>query len=179
MKRFELYVVTAGYRTDRPVEVKGFSEAEKKAKELFTKAWKDYPGADTYVDCVEHEYELHETHLVMVQSYKGEQYWRKMVFSDLGLCPLYARFLDDDEEKELDEWRSEVDRNVYDLSEDELKKLRGQICLGSIYLNDYANDFNVDEDELYNECESYQDWLDEEQLHDSPEEFAYYIKEIA
>lgn len=180
MKNFILYTVTAGYRDESKFEiVKGFDEAEKKAKELFKEAWKNYPGPDTYVDCVEHDYELNETHLVLVCDYNGELYWRKMVFSDLGLCPLYARFLDEDEEEKLKEWRNEKDRSVYDLSEDELKALRGQICAGSMYLSDYDNSFNVDTNELSSECECYLDWLEDEGINDSPEEFAYYIKNVA
>lgn len=104
MKKFELYVVKAGYRDERKFETaKGFKEAEEKAKELFKKAWKDYPGDDTYVDCVEHSYELQDDHLVLVRDYYGELYWGKMVFG--SYCPLYVRFLDKEEESELQEWR--------------------------------------------------------------------------
>lgn len=180
MKKFKLYVVKAGHRDESKFEiVKGFKDAEERAKELFEAAWKDYPCDDTYVDCVESEYELQEDHLVMVKDYYGEVYWKKMVFGDFGLCPLYARLLDDDEDAELQEWREEVERNVFDLSQEELKKLRGQICVGSVYLSDYDNEFNIDESALYNECESYLYWLDEEKHEDTPDEFAYYIKEVA
>ena len=92
---------------------------------------------------------------------------------------MYARLLDDDEDAELQEWREEVERNVFDLSQEELKKLRGQICVGSVYLSDYDNEFNIDESALYNECESYLYWLDEEKREDTPDEFVYYIKEVA
>lgn len=177
MKKFRLYVVKAGYRDESKFEtVKGFKDAEEKAKELLAAAWKDYPDSDTYVDCVEHDYELQMDHLVMVRDYEGELYWRKMVFG--SYCPLYSRFLDEDEESELQEWRDEKEVFVKDLSHDKLIKLRQQVCVGSCYLSDYENEFGVDENTVCSLCDGYSNWLEEEGLEDTGEEFAYYIKEV-
>ena len=69
---------------------------------------------------------------------------------------------------------------IGDLTFDELKELRKQICVGSIYLSDYANSFGVDTDYLSSLCEGYWNYLcgkygeDGADAHDTPEEFARY-----
>lgn len=75
--------------------------------------------------------------------------------------------------------RNEKEIHVWDLSEDDLKKLRGEIYIGSIYLSDYENSFYIDENEVFDYSQSYEEWLDNEHVEDSPEEFSYYIREVA
>lgn len=70
---------------------------------------------------------------------------------------------------------------IVDLSFDELKSLREQISVGSIYLADYDNSFGVDRNVVCSICDGYLEWLDEmfgEELadeNDTPENFAHYI----
>ncbi len=68
---------------------------------------------------------------------------------------------------------------IFDLSDEELQELRGEISLGSIYLADYNNSMFIDRNELSDYCERYDAWLDEEGLEDSPEIFAHYIQDVA
>lgn len=37
----------------------------------------------------------------------------------------------------------------------------------------------IDRNVLSSYCENYEEWLEEENIEDSPEEFAYYILEVA
>lgn len=50
-----------------------------------------------------------------------------------------------------------------------LPKLRAQIRLGSIYLDDYANSYGIDENEVCDMFERYEIWLDEQGLNESEE----------
>lgn len=69
---------------------------------------------------------------------------------------------------------------ISDLTFDELKELRKQICVGSIYLSDYANSFGVDTEYLSSLCEDYLSYLCDEygedgaDAHDTSEEFALF-----
>lgn len=73
------------------------------------------------------------------------------------------------------------ERCIYNLSEDELKKLRTEIRGGSIYTTDYKNSLGVHPDVV---CDAYDDFwssLEDEygyenaEEHDTPEEFAYFV----
>lgn len=70
-------------------------------------------------------------------------------------------------------------QDITDLADDELEKLRGEICIGSIYSSDYNNSFFIDRGELCAYCEEYEDWLEAEDIEDSPEMFLFYFKEVA
>lgn len=173
MKKFQLYVMTAGERNEKPIVCNGFVEAEKKAKELYGGIYKDYPGDDTYIECVESEFDLNFDHLIWQQDCFGDIYWRKIVCKDW--LQLYAELLEDYEKDELQEWREEEDRHIEDLSEEELKDLRSQITVGSGYLSDYSNSFFIDEDEVLSACDRYDDWLEDEHKDDTQQNFANYI----
>lgn len=98
------------------------------------------------------------------------------VFVNMDEFPSYERW-------KMDSIRtlSEIDvpKDVQELSEEQLKKLRKEICIGSCYLSDYNNSMSVDRNILSNYCEAYEEWLEEEGIEDSPEEFSYYIREVA
>nr|DAG40086.1 MAG TPA: hypothetical protein [Caudoviricetes sp.] len=98
------------------------------------------------------------------------------VFVRTDVFPSYERW-------KMDSIRtlSEIDvsKDVQELSEEQLKKLRKEIRIGSCYLSDYNNSMSVDRNILSNYCENYEEWLEEENIEDSPEEFAYYILEVA
>ena len=73
----------------------------------------------------------------------------------------------------------DVAHNIYDLTDEQLKELRGEIRIGSMYYSDYNNSFFIDRSELSGYCESYEEWLEEKGIEDSPEEFSYYMREVA
>jgi hypothetical protein len=53
----------------------------------------------------------------------------------------------------------EVIRHIEDLTKEELTKLRKEICIGSIYFDDYNNSFGIDKYELSNWCDEYINYL--------------------
>ena len=73
----------------------------------------------------------------------------------------------------------DVAHNIYDLTDEQLKELRGEVRIGSMYYSDYNNSFFLDRSELIGYCESYEEWLEEKGIEDSPEEFSYYMREVA
>ena len=73
----------------------------------------------------------------------------------------------------------DVAHNIYDLTDEQLKELRGEVCIGSMYYSDYNNSFFLDRSELIGYCDSYEEWLEEKDIEDSPEEFSYYMREVA
>lgn len=73
----------------------------------------------------------------------------------------------------------DVANNIYDLTDEQLKELHGEVRIGSMYYSDYNNSFFIDRSELIGYCESYEEWLEEKGIEDSPEEFSYYIREVA
>ena len=73
----------------------------------------------------------------------------------------------------------DVAHNIYDLTDEQLKGLHGEVCIGSMYFSDYNNSFFLDRSELIDYCDSYEEWLDEKGIEDSPEEFSYYMREVA
>lgn len=76
-------------------------------------------------------------------------------------------------------------RHMKDLSFDELKDLRTQITMCSIYVSDYRNKLGVPEEEVFDYadgfevfvCSEYEDSKQDEML-GSAEEFAYYCVKI-
>ena len=74
-----------------------------------------------------------------------------------------------------------IERDISDLSNEELQELRKEFCGGSIYISDYGNSFGIDPDylcDLYDDFWSYLcDNFGEENAeeHDTPEEFAYFV----
>ena len=73
----------------------------------------------------------------------------------------------------------DVAHNIYDLNDEQLKELHGEVCIGSMYFSDYNNSFFLDRSELIGYCESYEEWLEEKGIEDSPDEFSYYMREVA
>ena len=73
----------------------------------------------------------------------------------------------------------DVAHNTYDLTDEQLKELRREVCIGSMYYSDYNNSFFLDRSELSGYCETYEEWLDEKGIEASPDEFSYYMREVA
>ena len=73
----------------------------------------------------------------------------------------------------------DVAHNIYDLNDEQLKELHGEVRIGSMYYSDYNNSFFIDRSELMDYCESYEEWLEEKGIEDSPDEFSYYMREVA
>ena len=73
----------------------------------------------------------------------------------------------------------DVAHNIYDLTDEQLKELRREVRIGSMYYSDYNNSFFIDRSELSDYCESYEEWLEEKGIEDSPDEFSYYMREVA
>ncbi len=73
----------------------------------------------------------------------------------------------------------DVPHSIDDLTEEDCKQLRNEVCIGSMYLADYNNSFLLDRNELYEYCESYDRYIEEWELEDTPENFAYYLKNVA
>lgn len=176
MRKFELYTVTSGHRHKSPVKANGFREADQKAREIYAKTYPDYPCNDTYIECVESQFNLEYDHLILQKDCFGDTYWRKMMYFD-GL-PMYIKLLDDDEEQELQEWLAEVELHVKDLNEVALKELYHQVAFGSLYLSDYQNDWHIDESEVSDVCEWYEKWCREENIADTDENFARYVTDV-
>ena len=73
----------------------------------------------------------------------------------------------------------DVAHDIHDLTDEQLQELRGEVCIGSYFSADYNNSFFIDRSELIGYCESYEEWLEEKCIEDIPEEFSYYIREVA
>lgn len=178
MKTYKLFAIVAGERNSKyaDAEARGIVEAEKKADELLEKYIHDYPS-ETYIVCVEDEFDMwFDDYLCWQKDYYGDKYWMKMVNGHC--CPIGLRLLTDDEKEELDELREEKEIHIWDLDEEQLKKLRSEICVGSLYFSDYENSFEIDSDEVYNYSEGYLSFLEECGYEDTPEEFAVYCMSV-
>lgn len=174
MKTYKLIAIVAGERNSKyaDAEARGIVEAEKKADELLEKYIHDYPS-ETYIVCVEDESEMYyNDYLCWQQDYYGDRYWKKM--KNGYWCPIGLRLLTETEKEELDLLREEKDLHIWDLDEEQLKKLRSEICVGSVYLSDYNNSFEIDPNEVYNYSEGYLEEVDEYYGNDTPEHFAEY-----
>ena len=73
----------------------------------------------------------------------------------------------------------DVAHDIHDLTDDQLQELRGEVCIGSYFSADYNNSFFIDRSELSCYCDSYDEWLEDKGIEDSPEEFSYYMREVA
>lgn len=73
----------------------------------------------------------------------------------------------------------DVENSIYDLTDEQLRELRGEVCIGSYFSADYNNSFFLDRSKLSCYCDSYDEWLEEKGIEDSPEEFSYYMREVA
>lgn len=73
----------------------------------------------------------------------------------------------------------DVAHDIHDLTDEQLKELHGEVCIGSYFSADYNNSFFIDRSELSCYCESYEEWLEEKGIEDSPDEFSYYMREVA
>lgn len=178
MKTYKLIAIVAGGRISKyaDAEARGIVEAEKKADELLEAYIHEYP-CDTYIVCVEDESEMYyNDYLCWQEDYYGDRYWKKM--QNGYWCPIGLRLLTETEKEELDLSREEKDLHIWDLDEEQLKKLRSEISVGSVYLSDYNNSFEIDPNEVYNYSEGYLVELDEDYEKDTPEHFAEYCMGI-
>lgn len=174
MKTYKLFAIVAGERNskDADAEARGIVEAEKKANELLEQYIHEYP-CDTYIACVEDEFKMqYDDYLCWQEDCYGERYWKKM--KNGYWMPIGLRLLTETEEEELDLLREEKEIHIWDLDEEQLKKLRSEISVGSIYLSDYNNSFDIDPNEVYNYSEGYLEEVDEYYGNDTPEHFAEY-----
>ena len=181
MKEYKLVVVGADVQITEQYDnvVKGFAAAEERAKELLNQYLPDY--CDAYIACFEkNEETFTDDFFIYTKDCFGDIYWKKMIMGDY--VPLYSRLLDEDEKQELEYLRNEEEVHVSDLTEEELKQLRREVCVGSIYLSDYSNSFDIDENEVCNACDDYYIHIssdddgnrlpETEWQEDTPEEFA-------
>ena len=175
MKTFKLMVFIAGERLSKgpDAEVKGFANAERKADELLEKYIHNYT-TDTYVVCVENEYDMEvNDYLCWQEDCYDERYWKMMENGCWG--PIGLRLLTAQEQEELNLLREEKEVHIWDLDEDQLKKLRCEICVGSCYYSDYENSFGIDTHEVAAYSDSYCKYIESEGLSDTAKEFAEYI----
>lgn len=66
--------------------------------------------------------------------------------------------------------------SLSDLTNEQLQQLRSEIVVGSMYLSDYENSFNINENEVYDISESYDIWCEENDVEDNAENFADYVQ---
>ena len=178
MKTYKLIAIVAGERNSKyaDAEARGIVEADKKADELLEKYIHDYPS-ETYIVCVEDEFEMwFDDYLCWQKDCYGEKYWMKMENGDY--CPIGLRLLTEYEKEELNELREEKEIHIWDLDREQLKKLRSEIRVGSCYVSDYANSFEIDSHEVCNYSESYLSFIEEVGREDTQEEFAEYCMDI-
>ena len=180
MKTYKLFTFVAGERrlSKYPdAEAKGIVEAEKIANELLETYIHEAP-CDTFVACVEDEWDLHcNNYLCWQEDYYGERYWKMM--ENGYWCPIGMRLLTEYEREELDLLREEKEIHIWDLDEEQLKKLRSEICVGSCYGSDYENSFDIDTEEIYNISEGYLSFIGFYGYEDTQEEFAEYCMDVA
>ena len=77
-------------------------------------------------------------------------------------------------------------RHISDLSFEELKLLRGEVYVGSIYVSHYRNSFGVPCKEVFDYCDGfvedtvceYPDYEKQEEILSNPEEFANYCLSV-
>lgn len=141
--------------------------------------------------CVEIEENIHGEAQIELAELFGIELWEKEVYAIWGVsrCRVVGKvdydygdcyILEHDSEwRIVDKECFEFERNISDLSFDELCELRKEISLGSMYLTDYENSFGIDVDTLSSYSEGYEESLYEEygedwENHDTPEEFANY-----
>ena len=104
--------------------------------------------------------------------------------------PQWFEWIVRDEKDHTNYWYCDYDdleeiRQISDLNAEELKKLRNQICIGSIYISDYNNTLNVPANEVSDVSDCYVDYLfdlagddadyNDAYKFDNPETFAEYV----
>lgn len=174
MKTYKLFVIASGSRVSKSADAKarGIVEAEKKADELLEQYINDYPS-DTYVACVEDELDMNcIDYLCWQQDCYGERYWMMMEYG--YYCPIGLRLLTDVEQESINLLREEKEMHIWELNEEQLKKLRSEIRVGSYYGSDYENSFGIEADEVYKYSEGYLSYIDETGREDTQEAFAEY-----
>ena len=62
-------------------------------------------------------------------------------------------------EFEVDYRDLELLHHIEDLDNEDFKKLRGEVVIGSLYFSDYNNSFNIPTDEVLMWCDDYIDYL--------------------
>lgn len=181
MKQFRLVVVDGDYLTGEDDNiVNGFLEAEKRANELLDEYVENNP--DVCVELRDELWSVTPSRYIFQQDTYGDRYWMKMRFGSYG-TPISARLLTEDEEFELDELREEKETHMWDLTKEELEQLRKEVCVGSCFISDYENSFNINPDEVCDYCDGYWEFLwseykEEAENIDSPEEFAIYCMHV-
>lgn len=177
MRKFYLKSVAAGQPIGDIACIEGFKNAEKKANEMLLSLINNgYSSADTYVALSESERDVKylDTDVYILQTdYFRDIAWFRLIYGTY--CYLCDRLINDEEKAEMDEWREEKELHVWDLGEKDLKNLRREIKVESCYLSNYENSFNIDTNEVSNYAESYKMYLEEENLQDTPQNFADYI----
>lgn len=179
MRKFYLKVVKDGVAERTTTEVRGFVKAEKKAKELYQELIdKGFYNDDTYVcvsdnlsDVVYQDTDVY----ILKKDADGEITWFRNIYGTY--CLSHCRLINEVEEQEMAEWRKEKDIHIWDLSDDELKKLYNEIAIGSIYTCDYENSFNIDNLEVSNYCDEYEQYLEDFSLEDTPQTFVDFMEE--
>lgn len=73
----------------------------------------------------------------------------------------------------------EKEIHIWDLDEEQLKKLRSEICVGSCYSSDYENSFDIDTEEIYSISEGYLSFIRFYGYEDTQEEFTEYCMNVA
>lgn len=152
------------YLTEKYPE-KDFSEGE---------AW-DYDPRFQYFKCDE----VGEAYIVLSldeMSEKDIDWECDYVLVDTSAFPTYERWTMDSIIFLTD---VDVAHDIHDLTDEQLQELRGEVCIGSYFSADYNNSFFLDRSELSCYCDSYDEWLEEKGIEDSPEEFSYYMREVA
>lgn len=164
--RWRLYIVEAGekanYEEDRTAD--NLNEAEKIARELFDRYYTgDYP--DFSVWCISYDPYSDEPFCccdfpVWVRDSDGTQHWNRMRMGDYyPICSVYDReYIEEIEEYE----EAHKPKHMSELSLNQFEVLARTIGWGSMYLSDYANDFDVDEKEVSDYAEGYSGSLYEE-----------------
>lgn len=154
-------------------EIIGFNEAEKRAKELYEEYEDDadaYYNDEFYVTCTEYDlYGVAEPYILRREYDSNNFRWFKKT------CIGILRDLYNFEKKDLEDWCTERAYTLEELNEEQLKQLRKEINLGSMYLDDYNNSFNVDTNYLFDVAEAYERYCKEEALEDTLEAFANYV----
>lgn len=155
--------------------IKGFVNAEKRA----AKFWNEYHS--THIDNVEvallksGDAIGYYDYFVYTRDAAGDLGWRIVRWGCYG--PLYTDCLRGYEKEQLEEWRSEQEVSILDLTCDDLRKLYYQIHFGSVFTSDYENSLGVDEDEAYNYSEMFLEYMYEEGREESytEEDFVQFI----
>ena len=123
--------------------------------------------------------EVGEEYIVLSLDEMSEKYidWEyDYVLVDTSAFPTYERWTMDSIICLTD---VDVAHDIHDLTDEQLQELRGEVCIGSYFSSDYNNSFFLDRSELSCYCDSYDEWLEEKGIEDSPEEFSYYMREVA